>query len=340
MIMDCRRDAVVGLRYSCGYHVVSLNDFLSRRDKVLVPMQSVLVFMSTYNGGELIRRQVKSIMEQRGVHTYLLVRDDGSMEETQSVLADLSDLYQCRMHVDFARNIGWMRSFQRLLQDVSSFDYDYYAFSDQDDVWMPEKLVSCIRMMEEDDRRVPKLCQCQSLTTDENLKALPEQEVCYPSPKSHKMCIAQEYFRGCSMVWNQELMTLLQEYQVTSEIPHDYWVGLLGYFFGHVYFCKEPLFCHIRYSNSSSCDGNIKLGRQGRIKNFLNGKRTYINPANELLAGYRHMLRPEDIEFLEELMDYRRSFSDRMKLFFDRDFRRESRASTTFLKLNILLGRY
>lgn len=303
-------------------------------------MPSVLVLMSSYNGGERIRQQVQSIMEQTGVEAHLLVRDDGSRSETRDVLSDLARSYQGGMDVEFARNVGWMRSFQQLLQDRRASGYDYYAFSDQDDVWMPDKLASCIRKMEDDDWSGPKLCQCQSLTTDENLNALPEQEVCYPSPRSRKMCVAQEYFRGCSMVWNQELMSVVQEHPVSSEIPHDYWVGLLGYLFGRVYFCDEPLFCHIRYSDSSSSDGNIKLGRQGRVKDFLSGKSTYINPAEELLAGYRSRLSPEDVRFLEELIDYKQSLSDRMKLVFDGGFRRESGAATSFLKLNILLGRY
>ena len=41
--------------------------------------------MSTYNGGERIRRQIQSIINQKGIETHLLIRDDGSDSETVDV---------------------------------------------------------------------------------------------------------------------------------------------------------------------------------------------------------------------------------------------------------------
>lgn len=49
-------------------------------------MHKVLILMSTYNGREKICNQVKSIMGQKKVESYIYIRDDGSDEETIDIL--------------------------------------------------------------------------------------------------------------------------------------------------------------------------------------------------------------------------------------------------------------
>ena len=47
---------------------------------------NVLVMMSTYNGEKYLEEQINSILAQKGVFVYLLVRDDGSTDSTTNIL--------------------------------------------------------------------------------------------------------------------------------------------------------------------------------------------------------------------------------------------------------------
>ena len=96
----------------------------------------VLVLMSTYNGEKYLREQIDSILGQRGVEVSLLVRDDGSTDATLTTL----DEYKESGRLDYycGNNLGPARSFMHLLQNAPASDF--YAFSDQDDKWMDDKL--------------------------------------------------------------------------------------------------------------------------------------------------------------------------------------------------------
>lgn len=304
-------------------------------------MNKVLILMSTYNGGIKIKKQVESILNQRDVLVNILIRDDGSDIETKSILQDIEKKNGRKVHVEFSLNIGWKKSFHSLLQSKYAHGYDYYGFSDQDDVWMSDKLISCINLMEKDPWQGPKLAHCNILSVDKLMNVRKEQEQCIARPLNHKNAFATEYFQGCSMVWNQSCMDLVQSYRVKNKnISHDYWMGLIGYLFGRVYFCQSPKQYHIRYGNNESSDGNVKKGRLRRIGSLLKNKTPYMNPSRDLLDGYSDLLTVTDKKFLKMLRRYRENFRFKMFIILDRRFKRPSILSTMLLKFAILINRY
>ena len=304
-------------------------------------MKRVLVLMSTYNGAELIIRQVDSIMNQTGVDITVYIRDDGSSEKTVKVLHGIKEKYQDKVKICYGNNIGWKRSFIELLYTAEK-GFDYYAFSDQDDIWFKEKVIKCIRIMEADRKRCPKLTHCNALSVDEKLNKRKEQEKKIPVPTNFKSAIATEYFQGCSMIWNDKAMTCIREYKpLNLQLAHDYWVGLICYFFGKIYFVNTPLFYHIRYESNSSADGNKHIGRMKRFKEFIGNKGAYMNPASDLINGYAHKFKKKDInKFLYRIERYKNNLWDKFLLIFDYNFRRPSKMSTILFKLNILLNRF
>lgn len=296
--------------------------------------------MSTFNGGFKIERQIESIMDQQDVDVHLLIRDDGSSESTRNIIMKLVKRFPDRITVNFKKNFGWKKSFIDLLF-LAPCSYDYYGFSDQDDIWMKDKLISCIELMEADNNSGIKLTHCNALSVDKNLRKRVQQESRIACPPNFKSAVATEYFQGCGMVWNQEAMKKLQEYKPkNSNIAHDYWVGLVCYLMGKVYFCKEPKFYHIRYGNNASADGSILKGRFNRLKMLVKCKHPYMNPAKDLLLGYKSQLNLDVSEFLSDLSEYNSSTKKKIKLFFDCDFRRPSIAASFLLKLAVLFNRF
>ena len=69
-------------------------------------MDTVCVFMSTYNGERYLRPQLDSILAQRDVAVRLLIRDDGSRDGTLSVLRDAARTESNVRYLSFSRNFG------------------------------------------------------------------------------------------------------------------------------------------------------------------------------------------------------------------------------------------
>lgn len=301
-------------------------------------MKNIEILLSSYNGAKTIRNQIESILNQRNVAVHLTIRDDGSFDETCKVVDELSTKYPDSITLIRGQNCGWKKSFLALLRLAKKADY--YGFSDQDDIWMPEKLFTSISIMEEDGEDGIKLIHVNSICTNEQLKIQKEQQKRYSQPKNHKAVIAQEYFQGCSMLWNNQAMEMLRRYIPQGNVAHDFWVGIVCYYLGKIYYCDTPLFYHIRYVKNSSSDGNVNAGRKKRMKMIASGETVYMNPAQDLLCGYSDLISGENLRFLKDVVESRNSFLKRMKLICMPDFRRENLKSTCIFKLMLLLGKY
>ena len=101
---------------------------------------SVAILLGTYNGEKFLEAQLDSLEAQSVTNWTLYVSDDGSTDAT----LDIIHRYQSKWGTDKIRyrlgpQKGFAQNFLSLACDTS-IKADYYAFCDQDDVWLPEKL--------------------------------------------------------------------------------------------------------------------------------------------------------------------------------------------------------
>ena len=104
-------------------------------------MKTVQVVWSTYNGGKYLERQLDSIFDQKEVKVKFLVSDDGSTDNTRKILEKYKKKFS--LTIILGSNLGFARSFWRLVQKANNADY--YAFCDQDDIWENDKLISAVK---------------------------------------------------------------------------------------------------------------------------------------------------------------------------------------------------
>ena len=124
-------------------------------------MKEVTILLSTYNGEKYLEEQLESITSQKGVSTKIIVRDDGSSDRT----CDILDTWKEKSALTWYRgeNIGPAQSFMDLLRNAG--DACYYAFSDQDDFWLSDKMQTAVSKLESYDGR-PALYFCQTELVD------------------------------------------------------------------------------------------------------------------------------------------------------------------------------
>ena len=304
-------------------------------------MKTVQILLSSYNGEKYISRQIDSILCQKDVEIHLLIRDDGSTDNTRKIIKEYEERYPSNIKVVLGENIGWKKSFFTLLT-LAADDYDYYAFSDQDDYWYKDKEISSIAVMESDSITGPKLVQVDYITTDKNLRPLKLQPQARPIvPRYHDELFSEEFFQGCCMTWNYAAMQLLKRYTPKKNYGHDYWVGVVCSLFGTAYYLPVPKFLYIRYEKSVSTTGNQLAGQLARLKRFIHGDhQLYYNIGDDILKGYGCLLKDRDRKMCLDLKNYKHSIRSKMKILFNCHLRRRSIRGSLFFKFSILLNRF
>lgn len=83
-------------------------------------VKSVLVMLSTYNGERFLKKQLDSVIAQKDVFVYLLIRDDGSTDKTIQILDEYKTLYPQIMTIYKGKNIGCAQSFRYLMEQANT----------------------------------------------------------------------------------------------------------------------------------------------------------------------------------------------------------------------------
>ncbi len=210
-------------------------------------MLKIAVLMSTYNGEKFLQLQMDSLLAQQGVDLTVFVRDDGSQDGTVALLQSFAaNHHNVRLFV--GGNIGVIQSFLTLLE-LAGEDFDFYALCDQDDYWMPKKLVSAVDSLSHKNNHQP-LLYCTSLKyVDENLKYIGCSKA--KLQPSFGNALVENIATGCTSVFNRQLRTLIVQQRPHSAVMHDWWIYLLATAFGEVVF--DPI-SYIKYRQHA---GNV-----------------------------------------------------------------------------------
>ena len=119
-----------------------------------------VVLMASYNGIPFISEQIDSILSQAEVDVRLFVRDDGSSDGTRDLLQRYAD--EGSLTLLTGENLGPALGFLTLLRNAP--EADYYAFSDQDDIWDSDKLITAIKQLKKQENLA--LYHCNSRLVD------------------------------------------------------------------------------------------------------------------------------------------------------------------------------
>lgn len=204
---------------------------------------SVAVLMSTYNGEKYLREQIDSILNQSEVDIQLVIRDDGSADGTKKILQEYRK--NKNITIKYGKNLGVGVSFMKLL--CANIEADYYAFADQDDIWMEDKLICAVRMLETQEG--PALYGSNQMIANENGESVGVRYKQKP-PCDFVNSIVSCRISGCTMVMNRKLRV---EMSKKINFPsrkylqiriHDSWTLAFANAFGVFIYDETP---HILY---------------------------------------------------------------------------------------------
>jgi glycosyltransferase involved in cell wall biosynthesis len=215
----------------------------------------VAVLLCTYNGERFLAEQLESIERQTHTNWTLTVSDDGSTDATYALLdACKSRLGEARCVIEHGPAKGFSANFLSLTCRAN-IQADFYAWSDQDDVWYDNKLQRAIEFLKRMPVHVPAL-YCGRTELIHECGAHMGYSPLFTLPPGLANALVQNIGGGNTMMFNHAAMLLLREAGGGVEIvSHDWWAYLLvsgcG---GQVIYDAQP---SIRYRQH---DGNL-VGR-------------------------------------------------------------------------------
>lgn len=301
---------------------------------------TVNILMSTFNGEKYIEEQINSIIAQKNIDIFLSIRDDGSTDNTIDLIKKISDKHKNLKYYP-EENLGYKLSFMNLIYNKSQEMYDFYAFSDQDDIWLESKLETAIKKIGDVDE--PRLYFSNCLMVDNKLDRL---GLLHKEPlrisEDLNTNIVNGFAHGCTIVFNKSAMKLIKEYKVNYECAHDYWIPLIVNEFGELIYDFEPHILYRQHTNNVFGGKKISFIKlvKNKIKNFKQEECFYSNMAKEILNGYEKRLSIKKRLELELLANYRGSFLKKISLFLKRDVKKNTLRGTLYLKFLILINKF
>lgn len=212
----------------------------------------ISVCIATYNGAAYIREQLDSILSQLGPGDEVIISDDGSTDGTLSVLDSYSDpRIKVLNHVKGKRYPHaadyTTHNFEHALRHAKG---ETVFLSDQDDVWLPDKVAVMCESLREN-----LLAVADCTVTDGELRVL------YPSYfEIHRTRsgvwnnLYINAFVGSSMAFRRELLDVALPFP-DKDVGHDLWLGLLATCKGKVDFIRRPLVLYRRHEQTVSPTG-------------------------------------------------------------------------------------
>lgn len=256
---------------------------------------NIIVLLSSYNGEKFIRNQLDSLLYQVNVAIKIFVRDDGSTDSTRDILTkwqndNLLEWYS-------GDNVGPERSFWDLI--CRAPDSDYYAFCDQDDVWMSDKLSVATDALKPYDDIPAMYCGAYQMT-DSSLSPIYTKPFVPIIDIYH--AVIENVATGCTVVFNRKLMEVIRAYNPEFCIMHDEWLYKVCVAIGgKVIYDKTP---HIYYrQHNNNVIGGINDSFAQRIltrfrKMFSTSTHYRRRAISEILKGYYQLIPKDNLGLL------------------------------------------
>lgn len=301
--------------------------------------ETVQVLLSSYNGEKYIREQIDSILGQKNVKVRLLVRDDGSVDGTRGILAEYEKSYE-NITVLYGENVGVIKSFFALIEAADEH-YSYFAFSDQDDVWLPDKLARAVHMLEEKETTDCPLTYCSAKQlVDADLRPL-KQAIRYSSVKAEfGNALVENMCTGCTCVINREMIMLVKGKTPKFTVMHDFWIYLVATCFGKAVYDKASRILYRQHGgNELGAASSLFENYRRRVKYYRKHRGQLTRQAEEFLKIYGNEMPKEKRKLAEDLVRSKTDKRIRKKLLKARKVFRQRKSDDVIFRILLLAGK-
>lgn len=302
-------------------------------------MSKVQVLMSTYNGEKYFEEQLHSILNQSYANISILIRDDGSKDNTISLIQKFVKMFPDKIQFIKGSNVGVIPSFYALLQ-AADIGASYICFCDQDDVWMNDKVERAVQALLSSD--MPGMYFSSTMLADQDLNPLKIWPSVPLKKPSFYNALVQNIAVGATVVINKSARELIVKKVIeTNNLQmHDWWAYLCISAFGNVYYDEEPTIFYRQHLNNV-VGGHRSIFQQLRSKwkSFRkhSGQKLLKRQALEFERLYSDQLDSAKRHQLQLFTQPRPTLLARIQYICNSNLYRQSKAENLLFKFLILI---
>lgn len=217
---------------------------------------NIQILLACYNGEKFLAEQLDSLLSQSMQNFEILIRDDGSADKTLFILKEYQKRFCEKIHlIPSCKRLGVVGNFNALLEASTA---DYLLFSDQDDVWLKDKVKLIYNALKEGEdtygKITPLLVHTDLIVVDSNKNIMSPSFWRFSKldpikGQSLNRLLVQNTVTGCAMGINRALLTK------ATPIPggacmHDWWLALAATLTGHIIALPESTLLYRQHANN------------------------------------------------------------------------------------------
>lgn len=227
----------------------------------------ISVVMAAYNGEKYIYQQLESLLKQTRKPDEVVVCDDMSKDRTVGVVNEFK-----REHPELSivlsqnkQNLGFARNFFKATELSTG---DLLFFSDQDDIWLPQKIEKMAECMENDDHIGGLVCLYEVIDEDSNVVRTGKKQ-------NKEIKVKKESFQGMIRSFNcgglnfavrRKYVEKYRNFIIENSLPHDVPLGIILSSYGELYRINQIYVQHRVHGNNVSKPEYRVLKRLGNVE--------------------------------------------------------------------------
>lgn len=271
----------------------------------------ISIALCTYNGAKFLPQQLDSILNQTYKHIELVVVDDGSSDGTKDILRQYAAKHeQIKLHFN-EKNIGFNANFQKAISYCSG---DFIAISDQDDIWLENKLDLLSQNIGDNwlifsnssfINEQGEIIIGQILSEDFSLK-----------DKTYKSLLFSNFVTGHTSLFSKKFIPFF--FPIPNEGFYDWWMGFVATYHKKITYLGQKLTLHRIHSNSVMYSLEGRAERYKEIIDNLAITKTYKDLGkNDEILIYKLFKAYSRLNFFDKLFLVKMFFKNYPVLFPD-----------------------
>lgn len=270
------------------------------------------ILLATYNGEEYISEQIEFILNQTYKEFRILIRDDGSRDNTVAIIKEYEKKYPNKVSL-VVDDVHCGSSASNFMQLTKYATAEYVMYCDQDDYWLENKLKVTLEKMREIEGRSnverPVLIFSTYKLADSKLKDIDADEnknqIATYKLELNRLLV-QNYVTGCLMMVNKALYSIAGEYS-EEILMHDWWFALIASAMGEIHHIPDVTMIYRQHGGNVVGAVNVKSMkyRISKIKsrNTRMMKYKYRDQAKLFLMRYSNSLSREAYDVINEFIN-------------------------------------
>ena len=260
----------------------------------MIENKKIDILMATYNGEKYLAEQLDSIINQTYHNWNLLIRDDNSTDRTLEIIQDYQKKdNRIKLLKDNKGNLGIVRNFEELLKSSES---EFIMFSDQDDIWVENKLDMYLKMIEKIKNK-GFMIHSDAILFDKNKSNILKDT--FISKKAINKGLENVFFnyfvQGATILISKEIKNFILPFPKEVYL-HDRYIHLISELFFERIFVNKALIYYRQH-------GDNQIGAKNTIRELLS-KRYFDERDRQLIKviynKYGSLLTEDKKKLIEE----------------------------------------